>query len=140
MLSSTGRRYKTNVAQMIWAVLIQKPQHQTILHTFQRHYLTFTIRLYLPSLLRRDVDSGLKITQDAICEALSINDNRIVEIHLYKSLDPDQPRMECALSLGAPLKPADLQTSRPSTPREQLARALVQKHQSRRKNQKRLTR
>ncbi len=119
---------------MVWAALAQEPQHQTILHTFQRHYLRLTIYLHLPSLLRRDVDSGLKITQDAIAEALSINDNRIVEIHLYKVLDREQPRMECTLTIGSPL---DIPGSGTPTSHEQLVRALAQKPRSRRKSQKR---
>ena len=42
-------------------------------------------------------DGGLKIAQDALCEALSINDNRIIEIHLYKQRDPIHPRIEVTL-------------------------------------------
>lgn len=48
--------------------------------------------------LRGEVkDGGLKIAQDALCEALSINDNRITEIHLYKQRDPIHPRIEVTL-------------------------------------------
>jgi crossover junction endodeoxyribonuclease RusA len=43
------------------------------------------------------VDGGLKIAQDALCEALGLNDNRIVEIHLYKSRDAHHPRIEMTL-------------------------------------------
>jgi crossover junction endodeoxyribonuclease RusA len=45
------------------------------------------------------LDGGLKIAQDAICQAISLNDNRITEIHLHKDLDADRPRMECLLAL-----------------------------------------
>lgn len=45
------------------------------------------------------MDSGLKIAQDALCEGLGLNDNRITEIHLYKRQDKDQPRIEVTLSL-----------------------------------------
>lgn len=38
--------------------------------------------------LRRDLDGGLKITQDAIYEGLRLNDNRVVDIHLMKHIDP----------------------------------------------------
>lgn len=105
VLSSTGRRYKTTVAQLLWAALMTVQSHQEILHTFQQHFLGLTIRQYAPSLLRQDIDSGLKITQDALCEALEVNDNRIVEIHLYKFLDHTHPRIECSLSLHSPLSP-----------------------------------
>ena len=39
----------------------------------------------------------MKIAQDALCEALAINDNRITEIHLYKQRDPTHPRIEVTL-------------------------------------------
>ena len=44
--------------------------------------------------MKRDLDGGLKITQDAICESLGINDNRVVDIHLVKRIDPLHPRIE----------------------------------------------
>jgi crossover junction endodeoxyribonuclease RusA len=47
--------------------------------------------------MRRDLDGGLKITQDALCEALTINDNRVVDIHLVKRVDPLRPRIEVQL-------------------------------------------
>ena len=47
--------------------------------------------------LRGSEGRGLKIAQDALCEALSINDNRITEIHLYKQRDPIHPRIEVTL-------------------------------------------
>jgi hypothetical protein len=63
----------------------------------QRHYLALTIHFYFASALRRDLDSGLKIAQDALCEALGINDNLVAEIHLYKRVDRRQPRIELEL-------------------------------------------
>ena len=46
---------------------------------------------------RRDLDGGLKITQDAICDALGVNDNRVVDVHLVKRIDPLRPRIEVEL-------------------------------------------
>mgnify|MGYP006144878577 CR=1 FL=1 len=40
------------------------------------------------------VDGGLKIAQDALCQGLGLNDNRIIETHLYKEVDKAHPRME----------------------------------------------
>ena len=47
--------------------------------------------------MRRDLDGGLKITQDALCEALEINDNRVVDIHLVKRIDPLRPRIRSSM-------------------------------------------
>jgi hypothetical protein len=47
--------------------------------------------------LRRDLDGGLKIAQDALCEALGVNDNLVIEIHLSKRVDRHCPRIEAHL-------------------------------------------
>ena len=52
---------------------------------------------YFETPRRRDLDGGLKITQDAILEALAINDNRVVDIHLVKRIAPTNPRVEVEL-------------------------------------------
>ena len=104
VLSATGRRYKVTVGQLLmtapssseWTAFLQKAQE---------HFLTLTIHFYFPTLLRRDIDGGLKIAQDSLCEAMNLNDNRIMEIHLYKTLDRDNPRLECTLALASPLSP-----------------------------------
>lgn len=62
--------------------------------------LALSIRFFFTSPLRRDVDGGLKIAQDALCEGIGLNDNRIVETHLYKDLDSTNPRIEVWLSLA----------------------------------------
>lgn len=60
--------------------------------------LALSIRFYFTSPLRRDVDGGLKIAQDALCEGIGLNDNRIVETHLYKDVDRTDPRIRIILS------------------------------------------
>ena len=77
-----------------WHAFLQKARE---------HCLALTIHFYFPTLLRRDLDGGLKIAQDALCESMGLNDNRIMEIHLYKTLDRDNPRLECTLALTSPL-------------------------------------
>ena len=65
---------------------------------FQGHYLSLTITFYFATALRRDLDGGLKIAQDALCEALVLNDNLVMEIHLSKRVDRQQSRMEMRLT------------------------------------------
>jgi len=67
--------------------------------------LALDLHFYFASELRRDIDGGLKITQDAVCEALGINDNRIVEVTLRKEKDAVSPRMELSLRLCHPQAP-----------------------------------
>ena len=96
-LSARGRSFKQIVAQQILVSLTGIAGRDPWLQKLRTDFLGLTVRFYFPSLLRRDVDGGLKITQDALCQALGINDNRILHIHLIKALDPSRPRLEVSL-------------------------------------------
>ena len=107
ILSSAGRVYKQHVGQQLWLARSQSPHEQALMHRLQSEPRALSIRFYFTSPLRRDVDGGLKIAQDALCEGLGVNDNRIVETHLYKDVDKLHPRIEVSLSVVSPsLKPA----------------------------------
>jgi crossover junction endodeoxyribonuclease RusA len=86
------------VGQLVWLKLAQSTHRTALLAQLQSEWLALSIRFYFTSALRRDVDGGLKIAQDALCEGLGINDNRIVETHLYKHVDRDNPRIEVSLT------------------------------------------
>src|SRR6266581_1305469 len=96
VLSRVGREFKRLVAEVVedW---LDKHLHIDVA-LFQRHYLALTIMFYFRSALRRDLDGGLKIAQDALCEALGVNDNLVIEIHLRKRVDRHTPRMEVRLT------------------------------------------
>jgi len=98
LLSSAGRAYKAQVGQLVWLKLARSAHRAALLARLQSEWLALSIRFYFTSALRRDVDGGLKIAQDALCEGLGINDNRIVETHLYKHIDKDNPRIEVCLT------------------------------------------
>jgi crossover junction endodeoxyribonuclease RusA len=96
ILSRAGREFKALVTTEVEHWRDQHPEIDVTL--FQRHYLGLTITFYFLSALRRDLDGGLKIAQDALCEALGVNDNLVVEIHLTKRVDRQVPRIEVQLS------------------------------------------
>lgn len=98
LLSSAGRAYKTHVGQQVWLALVQSPTRDSLRERFQSGPLALSIRFFFASALRRDLDGGLKIAQDAVCEGLGVNDNRIIETHLYKQVDKANPRIEVSLS------------------------------------------
>ena len=98
LLSSAGRNYKAQVGQLVWLTLAKSPSRSALLSRLQSAPLALSIRFYFTSALRRDVDGGLKIAQDAVCEGLGVNDNRIVETHLYKHIDKANPRIEVCLT------------------------------------------
>lgn len=101
LLSSAGRTYKAAVGRQVWLALAQSPARMSLMERLQSSPLAFSVRFFFTTALRRDLDSGLKITQDAVCEGLGINDNRIVETHLYKIVDRTNPRVEVSLSVAA---------------------------------------
>lgn len=102
LLSSTGRSYKAQVGQLVWMRLTAFPHRNALLTHLQSSALALSIRFYFTSALRRDVDGGLKIAQDALCEGLGLNDNRIIETHLYKHVDRANPRIEVLLAPAIP--------------------------------------
>jgi len=96
VLSRAGREFKKCVTEEVedW---LDKHSHVDVA-LFQHHYLALTITFYFLSVLRRDLDGGLKIAQDALCEALGVNDNLVIEIHLRKRVDRHSPRIEVHLT------------------------------------------
>ena len=102
LLSSAGRTYKTYVGQCVWLALAQSPVKSSLHNRLRSGPLALSIRFFFASALRRDLDGGLKIAQDAVCEGLGLNDNRIIETHLYKHVDKADPRIEVSLSFIPP--------------------------------------
>ncbi len=92
-LAPVALRYKAAVHKAL-----QNLERQGILiEAFRQRmgtcYLALYIEYYFETPLKRDLDNGLKITQDAICKSLGANDNRIVDIHLSKRIRPLDPHM-----------------------------------------------
>ena len=97
VLSRNSRLYKQHVAEEVTQWLALQPDSETLARLFQDHYLSLRITFYFTTALRRDLDGGLKIAQDALCEALGVNDNQVIEIHLRKGVDRNCPRSEICL-------------------------------------------
>src|SRR5438105_2420866 len=93
VLSGEGKRFKAQVGERLDAMRHSGELSDASLAALRSGYLSLFIDFYFATPMRRDLDGGLKITQDAICEALGINDNRVVDIHLVKRVDPLHPRI-----------------------------------------------
>ncbi len=102
VMSTAGRAYKQEVAHHILAALAGQRYRDQLLECLRVSHLALTIQFYFSSAIRRDVDGGLKIAQDAVCGALGVNDNRIAEIHLFKKQDRTTPRIEVSLARATP--------------------------------------
>jgi crossover junction endodeoxyribonuclease RusA len=97
VLSGEGKRFKAQVGAHLGAMRHCGELPDAIVAALRSGYLSLFIDFYFATPMRRDLDGGLKITQDAICEALGINDNRVVDIHLVKRVDTLHPRIEVQL-------------------------------------------
>jgi crossover junction endodeoxyribonuclease RusA len=97
VLSKEAARFKRTVRTLLRRDIASGAITATELARLEKAYLGLFIDYYFETPLRRDLDGGLKITQDAICETLGINDNRVVDIHLVKRIDPLRPRIEVEL-------------------------------------------
>jgi crossover junction endodeoxyribonuclease RusA len=94
VLSAEARRFKVGVGEHISRMRFSGEISDAVLAALRGGYLSLFIDFYFATPMKRDLDGGLKIAQDAICEALGINDNRVVDIHLVKRIDPRNPRIE----------------------------------------------
>jgi crossover junction endodeoxyribonuclease RusA len=92
-----ARRFKQRVGRALAELERQGALDEELRERLRQGYLSFYMAFYFETPLKRDLDGGLKITQDAICEGLGLNDNRVVNIHLAKYIDPLHPHLEVEL-------------------------------------------
>ncbi len=97
VLSKESRVYKKEVALVVRHLRAKGTISEELVACLRQGFIALFIDFYFETPGRRDLDGGLKITQDAICEALDINDNRVVDVHLVKRIDPLRPRIEIEL-------------------------------------------
>jgi len=88
-----ARRFKQQVLDTLRSLERQGVLHDELCKSLRQNYLALFLDFYFSTPLKRDLDGGLKITQDALCEGLGLNDNRVVDIHLMKHIDPLHPHL-----------------------------------------------
>ncbi len=97
VLSKASREYKKEVGKSIRRLRAEGVISDALVAALRESFVGLFIDFFFETPNRRDLDGGLKITQDAICDALRVNDNRVVDVHLVKRIDPLQPRIEVEL-------------------------------------------
>ncbi|MFQ5575624.1 MAG: RusA family crossover junction endodeoxyribonuclease [Anaerolineae bacterium] len=97
ILSKEARSFKKATATKIHRLRVAEVITDAFIQALQTGWVGIFMDMYFESPLKRDLDGGLKITQDAILDALKVNDNRVVDIHLIKRIDPLKPRVEIEL-------------------------------------------
>jgi crossover junction endodeoxyribonuclease RusA len=97
VLSQEHVVFKKQVKQRIHRLRVEGVLSDAFIAALKAGWIGLFLDFYFETPLRRDLDGGLKITQDAILETLAINDNRVVDIHLVKRIAPTNPRVEVEL-------------------------------------------
>lgn len=95
--TAVARRFKQEVKKKLAALEREGVLDEELRQRLRQGYLTLLLAFYFETPLKRDLDGGLKIAQDALCEGLGLNDNRVVSIHLLKYIDPLHPHLDVEL-------------------------------------------
>ena len=97
VLSKTSRDYKKAVGKAVRRLRADGTISDALVASLRQGFIGLFIDFYFETPRRRDLDGGLRITQDALCDALDVNDNRVVDVYLLKRIDPLRPRIEVEL-------------------------------------------
>jgi crossover junction endodeoxyribonuclease RusA len=97
VLSRASRAYKNQVRKILHRLRAEGTISDRLVAALRRGFVGLFIDFYFETPHRRDLDGGLKIAQDIICEALGVNDNRVVDVHLVKRIDPLRPHIQVEL-------------------------------------------
>ena len=95
--TAVARRFKQEVKKKLAALEREGILNEELRERLRKGYLSLLLAFYFETPLKRDLDGGLKIAQDALCEGLGLNDNRVVSIHLLKYIDPLHPHLDVEL-------------------------------------------
>jgi len=116
-LSWDAKEYRREAAQQLREHLHHGALLAVPLASFKESFLKLSFLFYFETPLRRDLDSGVKILQDIICEVLQINDNRVVALYAAKRVDKEHPRVDVKVKLLMSWKffdPSSLSHAEPS--------------------------
>ena len=97
VLSKEHRAFKRAVHKKLGRLRTDETHSDEFVHALKQGFVGLFLDFYFKTPLKRDLDGGLKIAQDAILAPLGVNDNRVVDIQLVKRIDPLRPRLEVEL-------------------------------------------
>ncbi|MFA0755556.1 MAG: hypothetical protein OXFUSZZB_002161 [Candidatus Fervidibacter sp.] len=78
--------------------LFDEPEPSDPLRPSPPLFLRLRLEFFFKTAQRRDLDNGLKIVQDAICQALGVDDRQVVAVELVKRVDAQNPRLEVTVT------------------------------------------
>ena len=99
-LTPWSRRYRDAVAYRLHEMHWHDQLSDAFLEAAQRAHLSLLLYFYFETPLRRDLDGGVKIVQDAVVSrGLGVDDARVVDLRLIKRIDPLRPRVEVSVDV-----------------------------------------
>lgn len=78
--------------------LFDEPESFDPLRPSPPRFLQLRLEFFFKTAQRRDLDNGLKIVQDALCQALGVDDRKVVAVELVKRVDAQNPRLEVTVT------------------------------------------
>jgi crossover junction endodeoxyribonuclease RusA len=97
VLSKEHTKFKKRVKHKVHRLRVDDVITDDFIAALNTGWVGLFLDFYFETPRRRDLDGGLKITQDALLDSLGVNDNRVVDIHLVKRIAPTNPRVEVEL-------------------------------------------
>lgn len=100
VLSKDARAFKRSVSAVTRS-LHMRPDITDLLPALHEQPFACDLVFYFETPFKRDLDGGLKIALDAVCDGLGLDDRYIVSLTLEKRIDPLNPRLELEIGPAA---------------------------------------
>lgn len=98
VLSKAAKSFKRSGSAAVREALISNPAAGTLAETLKDAPFACDLVFFFETPFKRDLDGGLKIALDVLCESLGIDDRYAVSLTLEKRIDPLHPRLEIELA------------------------------------------
>ena len=97
VLSRDAKAFRKDTGVVIDRMLTEGTISEAWLESLRNQPLACDLIFFFETPFKRDLDGGLKISLDAVCERLGLDDRYVVSLTLAKQLDPLRPRVEIEL-------------------------------------------
>jgi crossover junction endodeoxyribonuclease RusA len=101
-LAPVALRYKDEVRKILRKLEEREILNASLITSMRTGYLAIYLECYFETPLKRDIDGGIKIVIDSLAQALGINDNRVVDLHVTKRIRPLDPYFYLEIDVLAP--------------------------------------
>lgn len=100
VLSKTAKAFHKDTGTVLRELLQRGTVTDEWLAALREQPLACDLVFYFETPFKRDLDGGLKIALDALCEVFDLDDRYVVSLTLEKRIDPLHPRLELELGLA----------------------------------------